>query len=459
MSHLSKKNNDPAKLWEAILGKLQETMHNESFLTWFQPLAPIALDNNKLTLGIPNRFHHEWIDSHYMSILNQAVKDTHGVPLDISFKIDPNGQLDLGVEDKPERLEEDVSRIKNEQAKSHLNPAYLFDNFIEGDCNRLARAASLALAKTPGKTPFNPLLLYGGPGLGKTHLIQAIGNYILQNDPHKRVYFVTGEQFTSDFIMAIQSNRAENFKRLYRNIDVLLLDDVQFFLAKEKTQDAFFHTFNALHHAGKQLVFSSDRSPQDLEGFEKRLVTRLQLGLVTELQTPDYETRSAIIEYLSIRENLKLSDEIIDLIASHLKENIRSIHGMITQLSGHSLLLKREMTIELVKEELRKLTNQPFKAASIETIQEVVSKELGVDPDDIRSKSRKKEVVEARHIAMYLSKELTNHTLKSIGFHFGGMDHASIIHGKKRINKRMENESDFSELISRLRRKIELSSM
>ena len=443
-------------VWQIIANQLQEELPRQSFLTWFKPLEPVSFDGDVLTLCTPSQFYHDWIESHYSNHIRQAVNETLGEDVSLKYTIDPN-RKQSAYRDDPET----ETRLKpvsgnGEVYRSHLNQRYRFDSLIEGDCNRFAKAAAVTLAENPGRTSFNPLLLYGGSGLGKTHLMQAIGNHILEYGYAKKVLYVTSEKFTADFIKAIQSGSTENFSRIYRKVDVLLLDDVQYFMTKDKTQEQFFHTFNSLHHSGKQLVFSSDRPPRELEGFDTRLVSRLQWGLVSELRAPEFETRLAILKNRAKTDNITLPDEVANFLAFHVTDNIRTLEGALIHMFAQASLIGRKISIELAKEVIGTISTHPIQTVSVEQIQEITAREFNIPGDLMRSKTRKKEIVQARQAAMYLSTEFTNLTLKGIGLHFGGRDHATVIHARETINERMKSNSRLAETINRLKRKLEI---
>jgi len=448
-------------VWQEITTILQEIIPSQSYLTWFKPIEALAFEKNILTLRIPSQFCHDWIESHYHTQLHQATRDVLGANIVLSYDVNPGKPQVKSGRNVERRKPAPIAALSTNSSintsYTHLNPRYRFSNFIEGDCNSFARAAALSLAETPGKNPFNPLLIYGGSGLGKTHLMQAIGNHAVEYGHAKKVLYVTSEQFTSDFIKGIQDGKKDVFIRNYRNVDILLLDDVQFFMSKNKTQEEFFHTFNSLHQAGKMLVFSSDRPPNELNGFEKRLVSRLQWGLVAELQTPEYETRLAILKRQSEENGFEISDEVAHFLAVHISSNIRSLQSALIQLLAQSSLMGREINMELARKTVLNQRNQPSQSISVDMIQEIVARELDLPRDLIISKTRKKEVVRARHIAMYLTTEYTILTQKTIGLHFGGRNHATIIHAVKVVKKLMKSDSNVRELIAKIRRDIDIT--
>jgi len=351
-----------------------------------------------------------------------------------------------------------IPGIQKVQVDSHLNPNYTFDRFIEGDCNRLARSAAVAIAQQPGGTSFNPFLLYGGVGLGKTHLIQAIGNYIQANRPDATILYVSSEQFTNEFVQAIQHNRVSDFSLFYRQIDLLVIDDVQFFSGKEKTQEEFFHIFNALHQNGKQIILSADRPPRDIHGIEERLLSRFQWGLAADLQLPDFETRMAILQRKAVEDGIVISDDIFEFVAHNIKSNIRELEGALIRLLAHGTLHKREIDLSLAKDVLRDLITDSRVQLTIDQIQRLVCDYFGIAEDLVRAKTRKREVVQARQVAMYFCKSLTQHSLKTIGLHFGGRDHSTVIHANQSVENQIDTDPKFEDMIEEISNKIELRS-
>ena len=331
---------------------------------------------------------------------------------------------------------------------------------MEGKGNQFARAASLAVAEAPGSTSFNPLVIYGGVGLGKTHLIQAIGNFAREHGSASRIRYVSSEKFTIEFINSIQNNRAAEFSQIYRTVDLLLVDDIQFFMSKERTQEEFFHTFNTLHQKGKQIVLSSDRPPKDLKDLEERLLSRFQWGLIADIQPPDLETRIAILQQKAELDRIEISMDIIEYIATNITSNIRELEGALIKLLAFSSLRGVDITLDLAKIVLKDIVISKQKDISIEEIQRVVCRYFDIPDDLLRSKSRKKEIAHARQVAMYLSKALTHYSLKSIGLHFGGRDHTTVIHAIRTIENLL-NEGNVSirDTVENLKRKIEIASL
>ncbi|MEX0599611.1 MAG: chromosomal replication initiator protein DnaA [Rhodothermales bacterium] len=502
-------DTSPDDVWNACLEIIRDNVTRQSFKTWFEPLRAVSLTSDdgiqKLTVQLPSRFYYEWLEEHYHSLLRKTVVKVLGADARLFYDIvierddvqrgyeGASMHLPARPEDEPSsdaerssppfpttRYAEPDERssprppldastpdgglnpfvvpgVRTTRIESQLNGSYTFDRFIEGDCNRLARSASWAIAQQPGATSFNPFLIYGGVGLGKTHLIQAIGNYVRQQG-NKSVLYVSSERFTSDFVQSIQHNRVNDFSTFYRNIDLLVIDDVQFFSGKEKTQEEFFHVFNALHQAGKQIVLSGDRPPREIEGIEERLLSRFQWGLTADLQQPELETRIAILNRKAEDDGIDLSHEIIEFIAHNVKSNIRELEGALIRLLAHATLHKREIDLPLAKDVLRDLIKETRINLTIEEIQRVTCEYFDISEDLVRAKTRKREIVQARQIAMYFSKQMTQHSLKTIGLHFGGRDHSTVIHSCQSVENQLETDPKFGEMLDEIRHKIELRS-
>ena len=351
-----------------------------------------------------------------------------------------------------------IPGLKPAKIESNINPTYTFERFIEGDCNRLARSASLAIAQQPGATSFNPFLIYGGVGLGKTHLIQAIGNHVLANNNNQTVLYISSERFTTEFVQAIQNNKVSEFSMFYRQIDLLIVDDVQFFGGKEKTQEEFFHIFNSLHQAGKQIILSADRPPRDISGIEERLLSRFQWGLTADVQAPEFETRIAILQRQAEDDGIIISRDVIEFVAHHIKSNIRELEGALIRLLAHATLHKREIDLNMAKEVLRDLIKDTRVNLTIDEIQRIACEYFNIPEDLVRGKTRKREVVQARQVAMYFSKQLTQHSLKTIGLHFGGRDHSTVIHANQSVEDQIDTDPKFADIIEEIRQRLELRS-
>ncbi|MDW3195702.1 MAG: chromosomal replication initiator protein DnaA [Cytophagales bacterium] len=460
------------KTWEKCLQFIQQRIPAQSYKTWFLPIQPIKLENNVLTIQVPSQFFYEWLEENYVHLLKQAIQAEIGSEgrLEYSVVVDRGDELVQpytvnvsGVVNSQNKARVNgFDQYKNPQfiqelaSDSNLNPTYLFENFIEGDCNRLARSAGYAVAKKPGVTSFNPLMIYGGVGLGKTHLVQAIGNEIKRNHPDKYVFYVASEKFTTQFIDALKNNSIQEFIAYYRNVDVLILDDVQFLKEKEKTQEIFFHIFNHLHQSGKQIIMTSDCAPRDLQGLQERLVSRFKWGLTTDLQTPDFETRMAIILKKLQADGIRIPDQVVEYLAYSVDTNIRELEGVIISLIAHASLTKDQIDLELAKQTLKNIVTDIDSEVGIDYIQKTVSDYFKVDQDDLKAKTRKREIVIARQVAMYFSKDYTNHSLKSIGYHFGGRDHSTVIHAVQSVNDMMDTNAKFRYSIDELKKKLKM---
>jgi len=464
-------------VWTACLDLVKENVNTQSFKTWFEPIIPLSLNAGKLTIQVPSQFFYDWLEEHYYGMINNVILRVlgHDAKLEYAIRKDESPiELDYQpAEPQAQRLERRVyppqpasfrvrstgPDIRSEGAdsvQSFLNPRYTFDNFIKGDSNQLARAAASAVANNPGGTSFNPLVIYGGTGLGKTHLMQAIGNFALSNGKAKRVIYVSSEKFTVEFVDAIQGDRISDFSSFYRSMDILIVDDIQFFSGKEKTQDNFFHTFNELHQIGKQIVLSSDRPPKELKGLDDRLLSRFQWGLTSDIQPPDLETRIAILRKKSQDDNIELAQDVVECIAANVTTNIRELEGCLISLLAKASLEGREITLDLAREVLKVVVGDIKSPITIEEIQRVVCDYFGIPEDLIRAKTRKQEVVNARQVAMYLAKELTNSSLKTIGLHFGGRDHSTVIHAYQSVEDQMHVDSKYQSNVQQIRRKLNL---
>jgi len=456
------------ELWNKCLRIIRDDISEQNFTTWFAPIVPIKFVNDTLTIQVPSQFFYEWLEENYVSVFRKAIDQVIG----------KNGMLEYSiVVDKGDRknppitfnLPNSASPASNSSAShliqrnpfqfkdldsleldSYLIPKYTFDKFIEGDCNRLGRAAGLAVADKPGLTSFNPLMIYGGVGLGKTHLIQAIGNQIKDQFPDKFVLYVSTEKFTNQFVNAIRNNSIETFTNFYLQVDVLIIDDVQFLSGKEKTQETFFNIFNHLHQSGKQIILSSDRAPRDLAGMEDRLLSRFKWGLTADLQQPDFETRIAIIQKKLQDDGIHINLEVLEYLAHSIQTNVRELEGVIISLMAQASLTRKEIDLELAKSTLKSIVNDQEKELSVDNILDVVTLHFDVDLETLQGKCRKKENVFPRQVAMYMLKELTNLPLKSIGYHFGGRDHSTVIHAVQSISEAMASDKSVEKTIRKL---------
>ncbi len=446
---------DSTNAWNKCLTIIQDNINPQSFTTWFKPITPVKLENQSLTVEVPSQFFYEWLESHYSSLINQALLQVFGDKSKLIYSVVVNGNNE--IKNLPS-LDKN-NPVNRPYKNSNLNARYHFENFVEGHNNQFARAAASAVAEAPGKTTFNPIVIYGGVGLGKTHLIQAIGNFALSQGKANNILYVDSEKFTIEFINSIQNHKTTEFSSIYRNVDILLVDDIQFFINKERTQEEFFHTFNALYNSGKQIVLSSDRPPKDLDGVEERLISRFQWGLVADIQPPELETRIAILQQKALENEINLSGEIIEFIATNVTSNIRELEGSLIRLLAYSSLNDIDITLSLAKDVLKNLSLNKKKKLLIEEIQRITSEHFNIPDDMLRAKTRKKEIAYVRQLSMFLAKEFTNNSLKTIGLHFGGRDHSTVIHAIQCIDNSIKEDNKVKEEVNVLRKKIEMSNI
>lgn len=462
---VSTMGNDPKIIWKECLKVIKENVPFITYNTWFLPIKPIHIEKSTLKIQVPNSFFIEWIDEHYNTLINKTIHQILGNNAKLAYVISEDldkQEIETTIENKntpppPKQITTTTENSTKQDFESYLNPRYTFDNFIKGEGNQLARAAAIAIGDNPGETSFNPLFIYGGVGLGKTHLIQAIGNKIISNFPSKKVIYLSSDIFTVEFVEAIQSNTVNEFSNFYKNMDALIIDDIQFLIGKEKTQDLFFHIFNTLHQSGKQIILSSDKPPKDLKGLNERLISRFQWGLTADIQPPDFETRIAILKKKSEIYGISISPAILEYIAINITSNIRELEGCLIKLLANASLNSREISIELAKKIVKEIATDRKVNISIEFITKTVCEYLNVEENKVRDKNRRKEVVTARMIAMYLSKILTKSSLKTIGLHFGGRDHSTVIHAYNTVELTISEDMGFKETVDTIKNKIELS--
>ncbi|MFP4370671.1 MAG: chromosomal replication initiator protein DnaA [Halanaerobium sp.] len=454
-------------IWKKTLENIKEKITNPSFNTWFsETKAVMTTEENQLVLQVPNNFIQEWIESQYTDLIEEILEDLTGnkwtlillTPEEVKkFKENKNNNKkeETKNEDQVEIVnekEEENNNIESELKQNGFNPKYTFDTFVVGNSNRFAHAASLAVAEAPAKA-YNPLFIYGDVGLGKTHLMQAIAHFILKNNPDYKVVYVSSETFTNELINSIKDDSTVDFRDKYRNIDILLVDDIQFLAGKERTQEEFFHTFNTLHESNRQLIISSDRPPKEIPTLEERLRSRFEWGLITDIQKPDLETRIAILRKKADIENLTIPNEVVIYIANKIQSNIRELEGALVKVIAYSSLVDREIDVDLAREALKDLVNkkkdQSFEV-NIERIKKIITDDYNLRMEDMQSKKRTQNIAFPRQIAMYLSRELTDFSLPHIGNEFGGRDHTTVIHAHNKIQEKIENEDDFSNKIERL---------
>lgn len=458
------------KIWKNCLDFIKERIPNQSFNTWFDPINPLKVEGNSLTIQVPSQFFYEWLEEHYVHVIRQAIESQMGPNAILEYSVVVQNEDSGKSAATPLKINNLTDRNSNKSQtinaafiddlrnENNLNPTYQFDNFIEGDCNRLGRSAGYAVAKKPGITSFNPLMIYGGVGLGKTHLVQAIGNYVRVEDPTKKIIYVASEKFTNQFIDSLKNNNVQSFISYYREVDILILDDVQFLRDKERTQEIFFHIFNHLHQSGKQIIMTSDCAPKDLKGLQERLVSRFKWGLTADLQQPAFETRMAIIKRKIEEDGITIPEEVIEYIAYTVDTNVRELEGVIVSLIAHASLMRADVDLELAKKVLKNIVKEIDSEVGIDYIQKTVSEFFHVSQDDLKAKTRKKEIVIARQVAMYFSKDYTNHSLKSIGYHFGGRDHSTVIHALQAVNDMMDTDSKFRVSVDELKKKLKRRS-
>ncbi|WP_226390955.1 chromosomal replication initiator protein DnaA [Penaeicola halotolerans] len=471
-------------VWNNCLQLISQHISEHSFSTWFKPIVPVRLENKVLTIQVPSQFFYEWLEENYVKLLKMAILETLGADgrLEYAVVVDKGNeknqpyvvnfpQNNYTGNNKPNKNQgngfvkfEDIKSpfelksLETDIQQSNLNPHYVFDTYIEGDCNRLARSAGFAVAQKPGITSFNPLMVYGGVGLGKTHLVQAIGNEIKGNLNDKFVLYVSSEKFTNQFTDAIKNNSIQSFTNFYLQVDVLIIDDVQFLAGKERTQEMFFHIFNHLHQSGKQIIMTSDCPPRDLKGLQERLLSRFKWGLTADLQMPDFETRIAIIKRKMQGDGIYIPDEVVEYLAYSVDTNVRELEGVLISLIAHASLNKKEMDLELAKQTLKNIVQDIDTEVGIDFIQKTVSDYFKIDLKDLKDKTRKKEIVTARQIAMYFAKEYTNHSLKSIGYHFGGRDHSTVIHAVQTVNDLIDTDHTIRNAVAELKKKFKMRS-
>lgn len=452
-----------------------------SFKTWFEPIVPVRLEEKVLTIQVPSAFFYEYLEEQFIDILRKTLRmvlgngakleynvvmgnNTSETPYTIKYPTNNNLKIQNKPLTVPINSEEKVT-IKNPfvipgiqklQIDPQLKPENTFENFVEGECNRLARSAGYAVAQNPGGTAFNPLMIYGNSGLGKTHLAQAIGIEAKERFPDKVVLYVNANKFQTQFTEATRNNNRNDFLNFYQMIDILILDDVHEFAGKEKTQETFFHIFNHLHQTGKQLILTSDKPPIELKGMEQRLLSRFKWGLTADLTIPDFETRMEILKRKIYKDGIVLSDEVLEYIASHITNNIRELEGALVSLLAQSMLNKKEITLDLASKLINKLVKNSKRELSVEYISKVVCDYFNMPVDTLQAKTRKREVVQARQITMYFSKNMTKYSLASIGAQIGNKDHATVLHACKTVNNLKETDKNFRQYVEDIEKKLKM---
>ena len=435
------------EIWHKTLGLLQNELTEISFNTWIKTIEPLSLQNDTINLAVPAEFNKGILESRYQILIKNAIKQATFKEYSINFVVPSQENIDKYTNPPESSTNEDT-------LVSVLNPKYTFDTFVIGNSNRFAHAAALAVAEAPAKA-YNPLFIYGGVGLGKTHLMHAIGQFVLQQNSSLKVLYVSSEKFTNELINAIKDDKNEEFRSKYRNIDILLIDDIQFIAGKERTQEEFFHTFNALYEANKQIILSSDKSPKEIVTLEDRLRSRFEWGLIADMQAPDIETRIAILRKKAQLENLDVPNDIMVFIAEKIASNIRELEGALNRVIAYSSLTENEITVELATEALKDiLSTNKVRTINCNTIQDAVARYFDIRPDDFKSKKRSRDIAFPRQIAMYLCRELTDMSLPKIGQAFGGRDHTTVIHACDKIIGEFKTNSETKRAINELKKNL-----
>ncbi len=474
-------NVNASTVWDNCLSFIKDNIQPQAYKTWFLPIKPVKLSDKVLSIEVPSKFFYEWLEEHYVKLLKTALQKelgeearlvysirmentfgnkvafTENIPSNNRAGVSPQ-QVDAPLNSATSELKNPfvIPGIKNLQIESQLNPNYNFENFLEGDSNRLARSAALAVAAKPGGTSFNPLLIFGGVGLGKTHLAHAIGVEIKEKYQDKTVLYIAAEKFTQQYIEAVKKNTRNDFIHFYQLLDVLIIDDVQFLSGKTGTQDVFFHIFNHLHQNGKQVILTSDKAPVDMQDIEQRLLSRFKWGLSAELQLPNFETRISILKNKLYRDGVSINDDIIEYVAKNIKTNVRELEGAIISLIAQSSFNKVEITQELAQEVVMKFVKNTKREVSIDYIQKVVSDYFQMDVETLQSKTRRRHIVQARQLAMYFAKKFTKASLASIGNQIGKRDHATVLHACKTVDNLTFTDKQFRKYVEDLSQKLTL---
>ncbi len=470
-------------VWNNCLSIIRDIVEWQHFKTWFEPIKPISLKENILIIQVPSQFFFEYLEEHYVNLLAKTLKrelgkdarleyrimvdggNTFNKPVTVdmlgqSYKTFSNNEMDFPlVMNNPVKNPFVIPGLKKMQIDPQLNPNYTFDSYVEGDCNRVARRAGKTVADKPGANSFNPLVIYGGVGLGKTHLAQAVGNEVKRSNSNKVVLYVSSEKFINQFVDHSRNNAINDFIHFYQMIDVLIIDDAQFFSRAEKSQDAFFAIFNHLHQSGKQLVLTSDKPPKDLEGVQERLLSRFRWGLSADISLPDYDTKIDILERKMKNDGLDMPKEVVKYIAYNINSSVRELEGALISLLAQSSLNRKEIDLDLAKKVLRNFVKTASKEITIDTIQKMVCDYYAVPYDKLLQKTRKREIVQARQITMFLAKAFTKNSLKTIGEHFGGRDHTTVIHSCQTVKDLMDTDGSFRDSVMELQQKVQLAAM
>lgn len=431
------------QIWSDILLQLEGKLSRKNFETWIKPIHIKETERGKISLCVPNKLFRDWLTEHYLAAIEKILKNLYPQLKSLKITVDPTVR-NTRVDDQPDRAPKTVK-------PSSLVSKYTFDNFVVGSSNQFAHAACLAVASQPGDH-YNPLFIYGGVGLGKTHLVNAIGHSIRGRQNNLRVIYLTSEAFMNELIGSLRRDRMDNFKSRFRTIDVLIVDDIQFLAGKERTQEEFFHTFNSLYESHKQIIITSDKFPKDIPDLEDRLRNRFEWGLIADIQPPDMETRVAILGKKAEAESFELPDAVAVFLATNIRSNVRELEGSLTQLGAFSSLTKTEITIDLAKEVLRHTLSQSEKAVTVENIQKTICDHFNIKIAELKSKRRTRNVALPRQVAMYLCRKYTDNSFPVIGYKFGGRDHSTVIHASKSIERKIREDPSMQATVARLER-------
>lgn len=452
-------NNELMDIWEKTINIVKGELSEVGFNTWIKCIEPIEMTSDTIILSAPNDFTKGILEARYKNLISNSLKLVTSKKYNLKFVLPSEDGLN-NIADNAKNKND--SKFENYEEKngddfkssSWLNPKYTFDTFVIGNSNRFAHAASLAVAESPAKA-YNPLFIYGGVGLGKTHLMHAIGHYILDKNSESKVVYVSSEKFTNELINSIKDDKNVEFRNKYRNVDVLLIDDIQFIAGKERTQEEFFHTFNALYEANKQIIISSDRPPKEIPTLEDRLRSRFEWGLIADIQPPDFETRIAILKKKADIEHLNVSNDVMVYIANKIQSNIRELEGALIRIVAYSSLTNKEITVDLASEALKDIISNKSEKITVDTIQEVVADYYNLRIEDFKSKRRTRNVAYPRQIAMYLTRKLTDLSLPKIGEEFGGRDHTTVIHAYEKISENLEKDDALKQAMGEIEKRLQ----
>ena len=445
------KRETAASLWNACLSIVKQGVSQKEYATWFVPTKGLSMDGKTITVEIPDRIFYQWIEQNYTEVLRKALDEVVGSEARLRYSLPKvvRPQAD------PKAEYAAPQRVQYVKFSSQLNAAYTFDSFIEGKSNQLAVSAARTIAERPGKTAFNPILIYGGVGLGKTHLAQAVGNAVAAGDPSKKVLYVPSEKFIQQYVDSFRQDKRNDFINFYQGVDVLIIDDVQFFSGKTGSQEVFFHIFNHLHQNGRQIILTADKSPVDMRDMEERLLSRFKWGLQAELGAPDYEHRLQILSAKLERDNIRIAEDVVCYIARMVNTNVRELEGVVNSLLAQSVLAHREITMDLAVSLVSQFIRTTKKEITIDYIKTVVCQAMNVDVSSLESKSRKRDIVQARQVAMYFAKSLTkNYSLQHIGSHIAGRDHSTVLHSCKAVANLMDTDRKFRTMVDEIKGKI-----